>query len=106
MIPREGLVVGARTVVCEKHFVTEFIVRFDSATRADGTVICVPRSNPKLTEDAYPSIFPNVPSYLSEIPPVKRKNPDTRRAEMSARDDQVLLDWMCDDKIKDLMNCL
>jgi hypothetical protein len=36
-IPREGLVVSKRTVVCERHFAPHFIVRVDSVARDDGT---------------------------------------------------------------------
>ena len=99
MIPRENLTVGAKTVVCEKHFAEQFIVRVDSVTRADGSVLSVRRKTPTLTKDAYPSIFPNLPAHLSEEPPAKRKTPDTRRAEISARDEQLFSDFLVDDKI-------
>ena len=49
MIPREGLVVVPKTVVCEKHFADQFVVRYDSAVRPDGTVLTVRRGTPKLT---------------------------------------------------------
>jgi hypothetical protein len=31
-----------------------------------------------LTTDAYPSVFSNLPSYLSEAPFIKRKEPSSR----------------------------
>ena len=77
------------SVVCIKHFSEQFIVRFDSVKRDDGSVLTVERSVPKLTNDAYPSLLPNCPSYLSEDPPEKRKRPDKRRAEMEERDNQI-----------------
>src|SRR6218665_1910948 len=86
MIPREDLEVNDRTVVCEKHFVPEFIIRVDSATRADGSILTVPRKNPKLASDAYPSLFPNNSSYLSSKPPKKRKSPAARIDEKTERD--------------------
>ena len=46
MTPREGLEVCDKTVMCEKHFVLEFIIRVDTATRADGSIVTVPRKNP------------------------------------------------------------
>jgi len=49
--------VTEHTVVCEKHFSPTFIVRVDSVTRGDGSVLSVPRKIPKLTVDAYPSFF-------------------------------------------------
>jgi THAP domain len=99
MIPRENLCVNDRTVVCEKHFAPHFIIRVDTATRADGSILSVPRKIPKLAVDAYPSVFPNLPSYLSKEPAAKRKTPDSRRTEMDARDEQRFDDWLLKDKI-------
>jgi len=99
LIPRENLTVHDKTVVCEKHFAQHFILRVDSATRPDGSILTVPRKNPKLTADAYPTIFPNTPSYLTSEPSRKRKAPEDRRLEMSARDEQQFLQWMTDDQI-------
>jgi hypothetical protein len=87
-------------VVCGKHFSTEFIVREDKVTRSDGTVLSVLRKKPKLTENAYPTIFPNAPSYQSSEPPRKRKTPVDRRQEMSRRDEQRFNDWMASDRIE------
>src|SRR5688572_14034296 len=99
MIPREGLEVCDKTVVCEKHFVPEFIIRVDTATRADGSILTVPRKNPKLAADAYPCLFPNNSSYLSSEPPKKRKSPAERFAEQSARDNEEFQKWMQEDEI-------
>ena len=99
MIPRDNLIVNERTVVCEKHFVSHFIIRVDTSARADGSILSVPRKIPKLAVDAYPSVFPNLPSYLSEEPAVKRKTPDSRRTEMDVRDEQRFENWMFDDQI-------
>jgi hypothetical protein len=75
-------------VVCEKHFAAEFIVREDKVTRSDGTILSLLRKRPKLTKNAYPTIFPSTPSYLSSEPPRRRKMPITRRQEMSECDEQ------------------
>jgi len=99
LIPRENLLVHDKTVVCEKHFAQQFIIRVDTATRPDGSTLTVPRKNPKLSPDAYPSIFPNVPSYLTSEPSRKRKAPEQRRLEMSARDEEHFQQWMSDDEI-------
>ncbi|GFX89475.1 hypothetical protein TNCV_483101 [Trichonephila clavipes] len=40
---------------------------FDSADETD-TVIEIPRVYPKLSENAYPCIFPGCPSYLTPTP--------------------------------------
>jgi len=54
MISRENLQVTEHSVVCEKYFSADFIVRVDSVTRGDGSVLSVPRKIPKLTVNAYP----------------------------------------------------
>jgi hypothetical protein len=51
MIPRKDYPVTENTVVCEKHFAAEFIIRVDVVTRPDGSVITEPRKRPKLTQD-------------------------------------------------------
>jgi hypothetical protein len=79
-------------VVCEKHFATDFILRKDKVTPPNGTVLSVLRKRPKLIENAYPTIFPNTPSYLSTEPPRKRKPPVDRCQEMSRRDEQQFND--------------
>jgi len=99
MIPRKDLTVTNRTVVCEKHFAAHFIIRTDTAIRPDGTVLSVPRKNPKLALDAYPSYFPNTPSYLSSEPPTKRRAPESRRAELEERDEQCFEKWVKEDGI-------
>ena len=99
LIPRENLIINANTVECEKHFSPQFIIRIDSITRDNGTILSVPRTRSKLTADAIPTYFPNTASYLSSEPPTKRKNPDNYRAEMYARDDDNFNDWLASDGI-------
>lgn len=90
---RENLNVTDRTVVCEKHFASHFIIRFDNVRRSDGTIFSERRDIPKLTEDVYPSYFSNTPSYLPSEPPTKHNTPDTRRVEMGLREKQQLDSW-------------
>ena len=59
----------------------------------------MPRVSPKLTAEAYPSIFPNLPAYLSSELPKKRKTPDDRQAELDVRDHQALSEWIMNDDI-------
>jgi len=92
--------VTSRTVVCEKHFASQFIIREDSVRREDGTILTVRRKRPKLTKDAYPMLFPNTPAYLSTEPPRKRKAPEQRRDEQSLRDEEDFKSWLIDDQIK------
>ena len=100
-IPRADFQPTKQSVVCVEHFCEQFVVRYDSATRPDGSVLTVKRTNPKLTDDAYPSIFPRCPSYLSEEPPTKRRNPEERRTEAERRDESEFEAYMDKDKIKD-----
>ena len=72
---------------------SDYVVTVDQATRADGSILCVPRTVPKLTDDAVPTIFNNFPKYLSSQPAKKRKTPDVRQAELYLRDHQVLQNW-------------
>lgn len=46
-----------------------------------------------------PTVFPNKPSYLSTVPPTKRKAPDVRRAEAFARDEEAFRQWLDEDSI-------
>ena len=58
-----------------------------------------PRYIPILTSDAVPTVFPNTPSYLSTVPPTKRKAPNVRRAEAFARDEEAFRQWLDEDSI-------
>jgi len=82
--------------VCELHFDPRFITRDTSTTRLNGQ-----RPGPVLAEDAVPTIFPNTPTYLSSVPPAKRKEPDERRANVSARDEAAFQQWLNEDSISD-----
>jgi len=85
--------------VCERHFDSRYIVRNHTFRKTDGSVYSTPRNVPVLSDDAIPTLFANTPSYLSTVPPPKRRNPDDRRAEASARDDELFQDWVADDSI-------
>jgi len=101
-IPQENLTsdqISDYMGVCERHFDPRYIVRDYTFKKSDGTVFTSPRGVPVLSDDAVPTLFPNTPSYLSTTPPPKRRNPDDRRAEASARDDELLHDWLADDTI-------
>jgi hypothetical protein len=98
-IPRDNYEPSAQSVVCEKHFSEEFIVRFDSATRTDGSILTVKRDRPKLSNDAYPSIFPNCPAYLSSEPAPKRRKPEERQQALQERDEKTFSEWMKADRL-------
>ena len=85
--------------VCERHFDPRYIIREYSTTGPDGVKKTWPRDAPALDPDAVPNIFPNTPSYLSSVPPPKRKAPDEKRAEAIARDTAVFEQWLDEDSI-------
>ncbi|KAF8789420.1 hypothetical protein HNY73_007358 [Argiope bruennichi] len=63
-INRADFIPSSTAVVCIKHFSSKFIIKEDRVIRDDGSELVVQRQIPKLSHDAYPSIFPNQPSYL------------------------------------------
>ncbi|GBM82431.1 hypothetical protein AVEN_229474-1 [Araneus ventricosus] len=61
-INRTDFIPSSTAVVSIRHFSSEFIIKEDCVVRDDGSELVVPRKIQKLTNDAYPSIFPNQPS--------------------------------------------
>lgn len=71
-IPRAAKPLQNNCVVREDHFDERFIVC--SYTHViNGESVEIPPDRPKLTDDAIPTVFPNVPAYLSKKLPPKRK---------------------------------
>lgn len=104
-IPREDLKVTKYTVVCEKHFLEEDIIRFDTLPGKDGHPdIHVPRTRVKLRVGACPSIFPNLPSYLTSIPPPQRTSPETKRRKICDREEEKFNDFLEMDKIDSFLD--
>ncbi|XP_035233930.1 uncharacterized protein LOC118205753 [Stegodyphus dumicola] len=100
-IPRRNWSPSARSVVCEKHFIQSDSIRIDEISDRDGTILKVPRKCPKLKEDAYPSIFPNCPKYLTENKPTPR----TSRSEKLAKSDEIAFQQFLDkDRIKSFID--
>ncbi|KAG8175061.1 hypothetical protein JTE90_019203 [Oedothorax gibbosus] len=99
-IHRDDFVPSTESVVCIKHFDERFIQREDKVRRDDGTWLCVPKSKPKLTTDAIPTIFENQPSYMTTPAPSKRKTPAERLAEQSLRFEDEFRSYLDDDRIK------
>ncbi|XP_046681773.1 uncharacterized protein LOC124368575 [Homalodisca vitripennis] len=84
-IHRKDVVSSKSSVVCIKHFDECYLVRENSVTRPDGSVLTVKRDRVKLTPNAVPTIFKNQPSYLSVNLPQLRNPPETRENEMLRR---------------------
>lgn len=53
------------SVICIKHFKPEFIILNIEAKSKEGVTLSCPRKKPILSTNAYPTIFPNQPKYLS-----------------------------------------
>lgn len=70
-VPRADKPLEATSVLCELHFDEQYLVRFFTHT-INGETVRIPRDRPKLTDNAIPTIYPNVPAYLSKKPPQKR----------------------------------
>ena len=66
-IPTEFQAITENMAVCIKHFAQAFI-----------KIRTGENSRPRLTDDAVPTLFPNLPRYLSVEPPAKRKSPEER----------------------------
>ncbi|KAH8009199.1 hypothetical protein HPB51_012697 [Rhipicephalus microplus] len=70
-VPRADKPLEATSVLCELHFDEQYLVRFFTHT-INGETVRIPRDRPKLTDSAIPTVYPNVPAYLSKKPPQKR----------------------------------
>ncbi|KAF0773799.1 THAP domain-containing protein 5 [Aphis craccivora] len=78
-IPRADRSLSRTDRVCEQHFDQTFVIRHFDLTGPDGVKSLLERERPKLTSTAVPSIFPNLPKYLTRIM-TKRKAPTVRNA--------------------------
>ncbi|KAG0434382.1 hypothetical protein HPB47_019150, partial [Ixodes persulcatus] len=59
--------------VCELHFDERFVQHFYEPHIIKGEIVQLKRERPALTQDAHPTVFPNLPSYLTKKLPRKRK---------------------------------
>jgi len=79
-IPRADRILTARDRVCEKHFEAGMIERTYKVVIGD-KVKELERGKPRLVDGAIPTIFPNLPKYLSKQPVRKRKDRKLPAAE-------------------------
>lgn len=68
---RADKALDATCAVCELHFEQRYIIR-DYVHLVDGKEVRIPRGRPLLSEDAVPTILPNLPAYLSKTTPKPR----------------------------------
>jgi hypothetical protein len=63
----------------------------------------LPRQKLALTKDAYPSIFPSLPKHLTSIPPVKRTDPEARKATFIEKENlEADQEWLLNDTFQNL----
>lgn len=99
-IPRENLTVTKNTVVCENHFQETDIIKFDVLPgKGDQPDIKIPRQRYKLKSDAVPSIFANLPHYLSTPPVQYRESPRSKRRKLQEKCDDRLEEFLDKDNI-------
>lgn len=81
-IPRADMCLSATSAVCELHFEESCVERYYTDSHViNGEVVRLKRDRPVLKPDAVPTIFPNLPKYLSKKLPKKRKNRDKPSTE-------------------------
>lgn len=86
-IPRSNWSPSDRSVVCIKHFHECQLSYYEKFKDKDRNLCEYKRSQPVLCENAVPKVFPNLPSYLSDTTPSrKRKDPEERREEVNQRE--------------------
>nr|CAI5842149.1 unnamed protein product [Callosobruchus analis] len=86
-------------IVCSKHFLESEIITVDTITRPDSSILTCSRKIPKLQPTVIPTIFSNLPSYMTVKLPQKWKDPEQRTQELLDRDIQNFDLWMDSDKI-------
>ena len=64
-IPREDYVVNEHSRICIEHFCEGHIIRTDKIKGEDGAWVICKKSLPKLSNDAFPSIFQDYSQYKS-----------------------------------------
>lgn len=98
-IPRENWTPSKATVVCVLHFEDRYVITHQDYKNYDGVMQKLLLRCPRLAVDAVPTIFPNLPAYLSKQAPPERKTPDERRTEMLNRHAKAVQDFLEADNI-------
>ncbi|KAG8316816.1 hypothetical protein J6590_040062 [Homalodisca vitripennis] len=104
-IHRDSCEVTYNSRVCIKHFDERYIIKEDTVTRPDGTILTVKRDRLKLRNDAVPTIFENLPNYIGMDLPAERKDPEERRREAEERHQKQIQEEERRDTI-DSFSCL
>ena len=74
-IPRKNFVPNKDSVVCIRHFEDESVIFTDKIISKDGKVSEYSRRYPKLKDDAFSKLFPNLPKLIQKRNgTIERKN--------------------------------
>jgi hypothetical protein len=85
-IPRTDWSPTAHSALCIKHFHESHIIKYQPYKNpTPGEIQKLLLQHPKLTEDAIPKVFDNLPEYLSKKEPPARTSPDCRREQVLKR---------------------
>lgn len=76
LIPQSDKILTTKSVVCELHFQEDFINK-NYVHVVNGETVAFSIGKPILKSDAIPTIFPNIPSYLSISLPRERKSDES-----------------------------
>ena len=76
-IPRSDRLLEVKDFVCDLHFAEHFIER-DYEIKVGNDLVRIPGGKPKLCADAVPTLFPDLPHYLSKNVKPLRKLPTKR----------------------------
>ena len=83
-IHRKNFVPTSTTSICVKHFHGQFLKKLRHGS-ADNNY-----SRIRLTKDAYPSIFPDLPKYLFSIPLSHSHDPQRRRDRVNEYNEALM----------------
>lgn len=100
-IPRKDWQPSNSSVVCSNHFCNSDILRYHEFSLPSGEVKKVPLKYPKLSKDAVPRFFKNLPKYLSNTKVQNRSDPEKRRETISQREEEVIETFLKSDMISD-----
>lgn len=98
-IPCTDWTPGNRAVVCEKHLEKALIQKEEIYKGMNDIKRAFPRKRPILHFEAVPTLFPNLPKYLSKPLAMIRQNPEIRRETAIKKQEQEIKQWLQNDII-------
>lgn len=102
-IPRKNWSPGPSARVCELHFAPQYVSKVMEYVDGGGNKKTFPRKRAVLLPGAVPTIFQNLPSYLSTAPAPERSDPAKRRRIIAEREEEVLKKHAQDTQLKQMI---